>query len=138
RELRPVLDEEVGRLPEHCRAPVVLCYLEGRTNEEAGRLLGWPVGTVKSRLARARDLLRTRLARRGVTLSTGLMTGALGPAAVPAALAQHTVRAILRPAGAGQTSAAAVALAEGALSTMSCARFKMIAAFLLLAGLSAL
>ena len=52
-ELRPVLHEEINRLPETYRTPVVLCYLEGRTNEEAAKLLQWPVGTVKGRLFRA-------------------------------------------------------------------------------------
>src|SRR5262249_17501866 len=50
-DVRPVLDEEVSRLPAKYRAPVVLCYLEGKTNEEAARLLGCPTGTVFSRLA---------------------------------------------------------------------------------------
>jgi RNA polymerase sigma factor (sigma-70 family) len=65
-ELRPILHEEVGRLPEEWRVPVVLTYLEGKSNEEVAALLRWPIGTVKSRLARARDVLRGRLARRGV------------------------------------------------------------------------
>ena len=63
-----MLHEEVDRLPEVYRDAVVLCYLEGRTNEEAAALLRWPVGTVKGRLSRARVLLRSRLTRRGVAL----------------------------------------------------------------------
>ena len=68
-ELRPVLHEEVARLPEKYRVPVILSYLEGRTNQEVAKLLRWPVGTVKGRLMRARKMLRSRLGRRGVTPS---------------------------------------------------------------------
>jgi protocatechuate 3,4-dioxygenase beta subunit len=64
-ELAAVLHEELGRLPERYRAALVLCYLEGHTCESAARRLGWPVGTVKSRLARGRERLRGRLIRRG-------------------------------------------------------------------------
>src|SRR5271165_5244228 len=60
--------QEVGRLSEKYRAPIVLCYLEGLTHDQAAARLGWPVGTVRSRLARARDQLRARLVRRGVTV----------------------------------------------------------------------
>src|SRR4029434_6964280 len=63
-DLRPVLDDEIARLPEKYRAPFVLCYLEGRTNEEAAAQLGCPKGTVLSRLSRGRERLRARLARR--------------------------------------------------------------------------
>ena len=71
-ELEPVhreeiaaLHEEVDRLPQRLRAPIVLCYLEGLTHD-AARRLRWPIGTVSSRMARARDLLRARLIRRGI------------------------------------------------------------------------
>ena len=77
-ELRPVLHEEVNRLPEKYRLPVILCYLEGKTNEEVAEQLKWPVGTVKGRLSRARDLLRSRLSRRGLALSAAFLVTALG------------------------------------------------------------
>src|SRR5262249_19626643 len=96
-ELRPVLHEEVVRLPEKYRAPVILSYLEGRTNEEVARLLQWPVGTVKGRLLRARRLLRSRLSRRGVALTMAFLVAALSrgrvrAAAVPPELITRTVR----------------------------------------------
>jgi RNA polymerase sigma factor (sigma-70 family) len=63
---RPVLDEELRRLPDRYRLPLILCYLEGKTNEQAAAELDWPVGTVKGRLWRARNELRDRLSRRGL------------------------------------------------------------------------
>jgi RNA polymerase sigma factor (sigma-70 family) len=96
-ELRPVLHAEVDRLPDKYRLPVILSYLEGKTNEEVAEILGWPVGTVKGRLSRARDLLRSRLMRRGLTLSavfllTALSQGRVFAEVVPAELVRQTVR----------------------------------------------
>jgi RND family efflux transporter MFP subunit len=100
-DLRPVLDEEIARLPERYRVPFVLCYLEGRTNSEAARLMGCPEGTVASRLAWARQRLRGRLTRRGVTLSAGLGAAVLSG------------KAALTPALAGCIAEAAAAFATG-------------------------
>jgi len=96
-ELRPVLHEEVNRLPDKYRIPVILSYLEGKTNEEVADLLQWPVGTVKGRLSRARELLRSRLMRRGLALSAGFLMTALSQGrvfaeVVPAHLIRSTVR----------------------------------------------
>jgi RNA polymerase sigma factor (sigma-70 family) len=101
-ELRPVLHDEVERLPERYRVPVILSYLEGKTNEEVAELLRWPVGTVKGRLSRARDLLRSRLMRRGLSLSAALIVTALAPdtvsaGVVPAELIKRTLGLGHRP-----------------------------------------
>jgi RNA polymerase sigma factor (sigma-70 family) len=135
-DLQPVLDEELNRLPDGYRAAIVVCYLEGKTNQEAGRLLGCPTGTIKSRLARARDLLRTRLARRGIALSAGLFALLLAEhaaAAVPAHLVRSTVRTTVL-AAAGQALAPAAALAEGVLKAMFVTRLKVATALVLALG----
>jgi RNA polymerase sigma factor (sigma-70 family) len=87
-DLRPALDEEVAKLPARLREAFVLCCLEGRSHEEAGRLLGRPAGTVASRLSRARQRLRGRLTRRGLTLAAtaALLSAAEADAALPTTL----------------------------------------------------
>jgi hypothetical protein len=136
-----VLHEEVDRLPQRYRAAVVLCDLEGLTQEQAARRLGWPAGTVRSRLARGRDRLRDRLTRRGlapaaIPLGASLATEQT-PAAVPEALVETTVRAGLhlaaRQALTG-TTALALALTEGVLRIMSWTKFTWIAAIVLAGG----
>jgi RNA polymerase sigma factor (sigma-70 family) len=104
-ELHAALHEELGRLPEKYRTPLVLCYIEGLRHEAVARQLGWPLGTVRSRIARGRDLLGARLTRRGLAPAAVLV--ALGllrktEAAVPPRLVEATVRAAARVA-AGQT-----------------------------------
>src|SRR5262249_10853244 len=69
-EVQAALDAALGELPEIYRAALVLCYLEGKTHEEAARHLGCPLATVRTRVARGRKLLRARLANQGLTLST--------------------------------------------------------------------
>jgi RNA polymerase sigma factor (sigma-70 family) len=120
-DLKPVLDDELSQLPEKYRAPLILCYLQGKTNEQAALELGWPVGSMSRRLARGRELLRQRLVKRGIMLSAtvlaGALAGATATASVPATLAQTTMRAaVLLGAGqlAGVASGQVWTLVEGA------------------------
>src|SRR5580698_473499 len=76
-DLQPVIDEELARLPDKLRMPVVLCDLEGRTQREVAKHLGVPPATLATRLASARRTLAQRLTRRGVTLSGGALAGLL-------------------------------------------------------------
>jgi RNA polymerase sigma factor (sigma-70 family) len=117
REFVTVLDEELQRLPDCYRAPMVLCCLEGRTCDEAARQLGWAVRTLKRRLEQGRERLRLRLDRRGLTLSAVLLAAGLAPTrsnAVPATLLASTVRAAL-PLAAGQARADVVSPPVAAL-----------------------
>jgi RNA polymerase sigma factor (sigma-70 family) len=144
-ELRSVLDEEVDQLPAAYRRAVVLCYLEGKTQEDAARELGWTKGTVSGRLARAKDLLRARLTRRGFAPSS-LLVGTLlaqenAEAAVPASLASGAARqavgVLLSRVETLAASGAVAELARGALRAMLLNKLKLTVATLLLLGIIA-
>jgi RNA polymerase sigma factor (sigma-70 family) len=138
-DLQPLLVEELQRLPAKYRAALVLCYLEGRSTADAAQQLQWPVGTLKVRLMRGRELLRSRFARRGIALSAVAITAALADdeaLAAPAAIVNSTIKAALRFAT-GQGTGTAVTLTEGVLKTMRWNQVKMIAALLLMLGLLA-
>ena len=133
-DLRPMLHEELDRLPEKYRKPVVLCHLQGLTHAEAAQELAWPVGTVSVRLSRARKLLKERLARRGLAVTASLWAAGLlaegASAAVPESLIRSTAKAAFAAStgkilAAGTISSGATALAKGTLTTMLMSRLKL-------------
>jgi RNA polymerase sigma factor (sigma-70 family) len=132
RELLTILDDELAHLPELLRAPMVLCYLEGLTHEEAAIRLRWPVGTVRSRLARARDKLRQRLSRRGLTDDDAL-TAAVASQPVSSVLLDATVRVSLgftarQATATALATATATALAKGVVHAMMISKLKILGA----------
>jgi RNA polymerase sigma factor (sigma-70 family) len=141
-DLREVLDAEVNRLPAKYQSPLVLCYFEGKTNAEAAQALGWPAGSMARRLARARELLRRRLLRRGVSLPATVVAAALTAEGVqagpPPGLVESAVQAALGFAAGRTTCAAGVsapaAVAEGVLQAMFRARLRIASAVLLVVG----
>jgi RNA polymerase sigma factor (sigma-70 family) len=127
-ELLAVLDEELHQLPENYRAPLILCCLEGLSQEEAAKRLGCSAGAVKGRLERGRNQLRLRLEKRGLTLpavlgGTLLLAGSTSP--VPAALMQSTLQAATTG---GSITPAVAALIEEAMRSMFFHKLKAIGA----------
>ena len=97
-ELVGVLDEELRRLPERYRSPLLLCYLEGRTQDEAARQLNWSLSTLRRRLENGRQLLRGRMTRRGATLGAGLLASIVAPSSARAAMTAQLRQTILTAA----------------------------------------
>jgi RNA polymerase sigma factor (sigma-70 family) len=142
-ELYAALDEELEALRDQYREPVLLCYLEGKTRDQAARQLGWSLRTLERRLGQGLKLLRARLTRRGIELPAALLTAGLSQqaasAAVPASVLAATARAAVAfssgaaPAG-GAVSAEIAALARGGMRAMAMSRLKTALVVLLTAG----
>ncbi len=134
----PIVQEEVERLPERYRAVVILCYWQGLTQEQASEKLGCPLGTVRSRMARAKDLLRRRLLRRGLApLAAAFAAGVESSSAgglialdsVPAALVRSTVAAAINMLSGRAVSSVVSSLTASILWSLAMTRtFKILAA----------
>jgi RNA polymerase sigma factor (sigma-70 family) len=143
RDLRPVLDDAIARLPDKYRVPVLLCYLQGRTVTEIAEHLDQPRGTVATRLGRAREILRQRLTRCGITLSLAGLAAALADNLASAAVPQSLVAKSISVAGLVKAGlcirpnfgASSKVLMKGAIGTMISTKFKMSAVMALVASL---
>jgi RNA polymerase sigma factor (sigma-70 family) len=138
RDLRPVLDDELRRLPERYRRPIVLFYLEGKSAEEVAITLGRPRGTILSQLARARERLRARLSRRKLALSLGVLAVLLErTASADVTVPDHLLDIGLQATGSAGVSTQARLLARDVLKEMFRRRLGTIGSLLLAAILAA-
>jgi RNA polymerase sigma factor (sigma-70 family) len=144
REVQTALDEELQRLPERYRGPLILCYLDGQPRDEAARQLGLSLGALRGLLDRGRRLLCDRLTRRGLTLSAAFLAAALAENTAPAALSPLLVLALTRaalrfafgkPLAGAAASTNVVSLAQEVLRSMSLTKLKLHTALVLAAGL---
>ena len=127
------------RLPDKYRRPLVLCYLEGKTHEQAAREMAWPKRTVSDRLKRGCELLRQRLSRRGIALSAGalaLLLADQSARAVPALLLLATVRLAAQTLAGRATMATAAGMASGVLKAVFATRTGVLLSLLLTFGLA--
>src|SRR5262249_28895330 len=124
RDLQPLLDQELSRLPDKYRVPIVLCDLAGKTRKEAARQLDVPEGTGAGRLARGRAMLAKRLARHGLAVSGGALaavlpqraeSGGMSTSAVSSTIKAASLVAAGRAAAGGVISVKVAALTEGVL-----------------------
>ncbi len=138
-DLLPLLDQELGRLPDKYRMAIVLCDLEGKSYKDAARQLGCPEGTLAARLARGRTMLAKRLARHGQTVTGTALVMVLAQSAsadVPASVVSSTINAaslfaVGQTAATGAISAKVAVLTEGVLRTMLLTKLKIAMAVVL-------
>src|SRR5262245_49776171 len=137
REVRQLLDHELEQLSDSLRLPLVLCYLQELTRDEAAARLGWSVRTLDRRLQRGREVLQARLRRKGVEAAALAMVGLSGAglsAAVPAELAEATTRSAMAFALGQTVSGPAAMLAEGAMHMFAILRWKWAAGMVIALG----
>lgn len=134
KELRPIFDDELSQLPEKLRLPAVLCLLEGCSKRDAARTLGWPEGTLSVRLQRARERLRSRFTKRGLTLSCSSLAVALFEGAGAAAVSDGLLASTIHMTKGPLASASIQALADGVTQAMFVSKLKTLAAGVLMAG----
>ncbi|HEV3311277.1 MAG TPA: sigma-70 family RNA polymerase sigma factor, partial [Chloroflexota bacterium] len=136
-DVRPLLHEELEHLPGKFRDAIVLCHLEGKSHEEAARLLRSPIGTVNSRLSRGRRLLRSRLERRGVTVSAAILSVnwlAGTSTTLASTVRESTIAAAVASATSSAVPTLVLSLTRGVLRTMMLRKLRTISVAILLAS----
>ncbi len=135
-ETAPLLHDEIGRLPEKYRSPIVLCHLEGKTHEEAARVLNWPIGTLSGRLSRGRALLKGRLERRGLAVPMAALTRPFLNLSElpPGSLIASTLKSALLFAASKPVAPHVLSLTQGVLRAMLLHKIKTILPAVLMVG----